>query len=256
MECPYCLGDFNDGALVCKSCQRNLKLVLPLIEENKRLIACIEVLQQQVNQKRAVLRRMNSPLSFWLFHAAVYVLAPAILLIAAHVVITVILDISPLYLRLISVVLPLPFGFVLLWFSHHGLRWSICDGALIGILAVAGMLAVVGYTDKVNILPENFREWRETLEYALSMALANVTGTVTALLARRMVPRTLDATGAPSPLAMALAQSVGRHVGASALRRRAQKIQDNFSTISAAGGALAAGAGSLYTGIRALLGGP
>jgi hypothetical protein len=77
---------------------------------------------------------------------------------------------------------------------------------------------------------------------------------VIALLLRRLLPRTLDAGGAPSPAAMILARIAGRHVGGQALRRRAQKIQDNFSTVATAAAALAAGAGSIYTGVRALLG--
>jgi hypothetical protein len=54
---------------------------------------------------------------------------------------------------------------------------------------------------------------------------------------------------------MTIARMGGRHVGNQALRRRAQKIQDNFRTIAAAAGALAAGGGSIYTGIRTLLAG-
>ena len=34
MECPFCLEDFNDEALVCKGCGRDLRLVRPLIDEN------------------------------------------------------------------------------------------------------------------------------------------------------------------------------------------------------------------------------
>src|SRR5262249_29134377 len=108
--------------------------------------------------------------------------------------------------------------------------------------------------DKVPILPGNARDWHETLEYVASIALANVTGSVIAILTRRMLSRTLDAGGAPSPAAMVIARTIGRHVGSQALRRRAQKIQDNFGTIGTAAAAVAAGAGSLYTGIRALIG--
>jgi hypothetical protein len=176
------------------------------------------------------------------------------MLVAAHFLIIVVLDLSPFYLRFASMVIPLPFGFVLLWLSHHGVRWSVFDGILIGLISVVAMLTVVAFVDRVPILPETFRDWRETLEYVASIALANITGSVIALLARRMLPRTLDATGAPSPIAMTMARIIGRHVGEQALRRRAQKIQDNFGTIATAAAALGAGAGSIYTGIRALMG--
>ncbi|HXZ47037.1 MAG TPA: hypothetical protein VEH02_09960 [Pseudolabrys sp.] len=254
MECPFCAEDFNEEALVCKNCGRDLRLVRPLIDENVKLIAQIEDLQLQVDKARAAIERATTPIKFWTFHGAVYVFAPALLLVTAHFIIVIALDISPLYLRIASMVIPLPFGFALLWFSHHDIRWSILDGILIGILSVTAMLTIVSFVDRVPILPDNVRDWHETLEYVASIALANVTGAVVAILARRMLPRTLDAGGAPSPVAMMLARMIGRHVGEQALRRRAQTIQGNFGTVATAGAAVAAAAGSIYTGIRALWG--
>jgi hypothetical protein len=254
MECPFCLEDFNEEALVCKGCGRDLRLVRPLIIENLALIAQIEALHVQVGRARAAVERATAPLTFWLTHGAIYLVAPVGLLIAAHFLIVVVLDISLLYLRLASVAIPLPFGFALLWLSHIGVRWSILDGVFIGLLSVGGMLTVIAFVDNVPILPQGVRDWRETLEYVASIALATVTGSVIAILVRRMLPRTLDSAGAPSPAATTIARMVGRHVGEQALRRRAQKIQDTFGTIATAAAALAAGAGSIYTGVRALLG--
>lgn len=255
MECPFCFEDFNDEALACKNCGRDLRLVRPLINENQALVAQLEELQLQVEKARAAIVRATDPARFWSTHLVFYVLIPVVLLVAAHFLIVVILDSSPLYLRFASIAIPLPFGFAVLWLSHHGIRWSVLDGTLIGLLSVGVMLTVVAFIDRVPILPDSARDWRETLEYVASIALANVTGSVIAVLARRMLPRTLDARGSPSPAAMVIAQYVGRHVGDQALRRRAQKIQDKFGTIATAAAALAAGAGSIYTGIRTLTGG-
>lgn len=254
MECPFCFEDFNDEALACKNCGRDLRLVRPLINENQVLVAQIEELQLKVERARAAIARATAPARFWSIHFACYVVIPVVLLIAAHFLIVVVLDRSPLYLRIASVAIPLPFGFALLWLSHHGIRWSVFDGILIGLLSVGAMLTVVAFIDRVPILPESVRDWRETLEYVVSIALANVTGSVVAILTRRMLPRTLDTGSSPSPAAMMIAQSVGRHVGGQALRRRAQKIENNFGTIATAAAAVAAGAGSIYTGIRALTG--
>lgn len=254
MECPFCLEDFNDSALVCKGCGRDLRLVRPLINENLALVAQVEELQIQVERARAAVKRAKAPVAFWSSHCSIYVVAPIALLMVAHFLIIVALDISPLYLRFASMAIPLPFGFAFLWFSHRSIRWSVLVGTIIGLLSVAGMLTVVSFIDNAPVLPQTVRDWRETLEYVASIALATVTGSAIAVLVRRMLPRTLDSTGAPSPAAVTIARMAGRHVGAQALRRRAQKIQDNFQTIATAAAALGAGVGSIYTGIRALLG--
>ena len=254
MECPYCLEDVNEEALVCRDCGRDLRLARPVINENLRLLAQVVELEDQVQRARSAVARAAAPFAFWSAHCVVYILTPVVLLIAAHFLIVVSLDISPLFLRLASIAIPLPFGFLLIWRSRHGIHWAVVDGVLIGLLAVTGMLVAVAAIDKVPVLPDNARDWRETLEYVASIALANVTGAVLATLVHRMLPRTLDATGAPSAAAMTIARIAGRHVGTQALRRRAQKIQDNFQTIATGAAALGAGASSLYTGIRALVG--
>jgi len=255
MECPFCLEDFNDEARVCKDCGRDLRLVRPLINENLALVARIEELQIQIDRARAAIDRATAPIRYWSTKIGIYLIAPVVLLLAAHLFIIVILDKSPLYLRVASIVIPLAFGFALLWSSHSDVRWSILDGILVGLFSVVGMLAVVAVVDNVPLLPQSFRDWREALEYVTSIALATVTGSAIATLLRRILPRTLDSTGAPGRVAITIARMVGRPVGAKALRRRAQKIQDNFRTVAAAAAALAAGVGSIYTGIRALLGG-
>jgi len=253
MECPFCKEDFNDLALVCKSCGRDLRLVRPLIEENARLIQKIDEVQVQVSRLRASLARTDTPLRFWAIHLSAYVIAPVVLLIGAHYLVTIAFNVPLLYLRLASIAIPIPFGFALLLVSHHGVRWAIGYGAAVGLIAVGGMLIVVGWTDKIPILPEDAREWREALEYASSIMLAFTTGNVLAALLQRLLPRTLDATSAPGPAAIMLARLTGGHVVGAALRRRAQKIQDNFGTVGTALGALGTAGGSLYTGIRVLM---
>jgi hypothetical protein len=159
-----------------------------------------------------------------------------------------------MYLRLGTLAVPLPFGFALLWLSHHGFRWSLVLGAAVGVVSVTGMLAIIAYTDNVRILPEDLREWREAAEYAASIMLAYATGNVVGALAQRIVPRTLDASGAPSPAIMKLARILGGHAGEQALRRRAQKISDTLGTIGTALAALGTAGASLFAGLRALFG--
>ncbi len=65
-------------------------------------------------------------------------IAPIILLLAMHYVITVQLNVPLIYLRLGTLAVPLPFGFALRWLSHHGFRWSLVYGAAVGVVSVFG----------------------------------------------------------------------------------------------------------------------
>lgn len=254
MECPFCGEDFNDSALVCKSCGRDLRLALPLIQENQELVQRAGKLQVQVNRLRAVEARQASPLRFGVLHLGVYLLAPVALLLAVHYVITIAFDLPLLYLRLSSIAIPLPFGFALLMFSHHGIRWAALYGAVVGIAAVIAMLTVVGLVDNVRILPENAREWREVLEYAASITLAYLTGNALGALAQRMVPKTLDASAAPSPAILHAVRIIGGPASRATLRRRAQKINQNLGTLGTAAGAVGTAGASVFAGLRALMG--
>jgi hypothetical protein len=255
MECPFCAEDFNDTALVCKSCGRDLRLVLPIIEENLELVRKAGELQQEVNRLRAAGEWRTAPVRFWLVHLGVYLLLPIVLLVVGHYAATVVFDLPLLYLRLGSMVLPLPFGFALLMVSHHGPSWSTLYGAIVGVVSVAGMTMVIGFVDNVPILPQNAREWREVLEYAVSIMLAYVTGNVLAALAQRMVPRTLDASSAPNPAIVHAVRIVAGPSSTQTLRRRAQRVADNLGMIGTAAGAVGTAGGSIFTGLRALFGG-
>jgi len=50
--------------VVCKSCGRDLRLVIPVIEENLSLIQRASALQLQVNRLRAAEKRAAAPLWF------------------------------------------------------------------------------------------------------------------------------------------------------------------------------------------------
>src|SRR5260370_39810006 len=85
------------------------------------------------------------------------------------------------------------------------------------------MLAVVGYIDKVPILPEPAREWREAIEYALSIVLAYVTGNLLATLILRLLPTAMTASGRPSATAGRLAGVLGQHAPDGMRRPAARK---------------------------------
>ncbi|MFX6838615.1 hypothetical protein ABTH46_19965, partial [Acinetobacter baumannii] len=77
-------------------------------------------------------------------------------------------DWPQLYLRIASVIIPLPFGMAAYAFSRIGYRGAFGLGVLTAALSVLGMLSVVSYVDGTAIVPASLREWRETIEYGLS----------------------------------------------------------------------------------------
>ena len=126
---------------------------------------------------------------------------------------------------------------------------------LIGLISVSGMLTVVGIIDNVPVVPPTFLEWRESLEYGLSIALAFLTGNILAMLIFVILPSTIASGGKPSAGAFRIAQMLGQHVGEEGLRRRARRIQDLMQTVGPLAGVVATAAGSAYTGLKGILGG-
>src|SRR5580704_10889820 len=208
MECPFCIEEIKDDALVCKHCSRDLKIPKPLIEENRELSHRIDKLQREVSELRGQLARRSSSAKYWTVHFGIYVIPPILLLLFAHFILVMRFDTPPLYIRFASMLIPLPFGFALRWIAKQGVGITAAIGVLIGVISVAGMLTLVGYSDQVPILPANARDWRETLEYATSIALALVTGNIFGLAFQQLLLRTMAYTIQPSALALRLAQSM------------------------------------------------
>ena len=134
-----------------------------------------------------------------------------------------------------------------------GVRGSIGLGIATALLGVIGMLVVVGYIDKVPVVPDTAREWREAIEYALSIALAYVTGDLLATLILRLLPNAMATSGRPSAMAVRLARLLGQH-GPDVMRRRARRIQELIKTIGPLAGLVATAGGSIYTGLKSVLG--
>jgi hypothetical protein len=52
---------------------------------------------------------------------------------------------------------------------------------------------------------------------------------------------------------MTITKVLWPHVGAASIRRRAEKVESIIQTLTASGAAIGTAAGSVYTGVRALI---
>jgi hypothetical protein len=254
MECPFCAETIKDEATVCKHCNRDLRVAIPVIHEIQDVVAELDRLQRRLDQVNTSLAMFDRPVRFLFLNGGIYVLLPTLLLLAAHYLVIMKFDWPQLYLRIASVIIPLPFGMAAYAFSRIGFRGAFGLGVMIAALSVFGMLAVVSYADGTPIVPGSFREWRETVEYGLSIALSFLTGNILVILVLWALPNTIASGGKPNAAAYRMARMLGQHVGEETMRRRARRIQDLMQTVGPLAGVVATAAGSIYTGLKGIVG--
>jgi hypothetical protein len=254
MECPFCVETIKDEAIACKHCSRDLRVARPVLLEIQEIVSELDRLQRELDRVNARLARLRFPFRYFALHAVAFVLAPIVLLVAAHIIVTIELNVTPLYLRLASVIIPVPFGFALYARQKIGAGWAFVVGVLTATLAVTCMLTVTGFNDNVPIIPGPWVEWREVIEYIASIALAYLTGNMLGLLIFEMLPKTMAQGGKPNALAYRIAGVLGQHVGEEHLRRRARTIQDLMQTVGPLVGIVVTAGGSVYAGLKSVFG--
>lgn len=254
MECPFCAEKVKDEALVCKHCSRDLRVVRPVLLEIESVVADIEKIRREFDNVAARLYRRRHPVRFFVTHSIGYILIPAVLLVAAHVIVTIVLNVSPLHLRIASVLIPMPFGFAIYAIQKVGYRGAALAGTITALLSVFCMLTVTGLNDHVPILPGSWIEWREVLEYSTSIALAFLTGNILAILMLQLLASSLSQGDRPNAAAYRAARLLGPYVGEDQLRRRARIIQELMRTAGPLLGILSTAAGSIYAGLKGILG--
>lgn len=169
------------------------------------------------------------------------------LLLLAHWMMLFVYDVKPLYLRVATILIPVPFGFLLASQFPNEFRKSVMAAFGLAFAGVLSMLTLTAVIDKVPLLPQDLRDARETLEYVLSIALAFVTGLLLGEYHARRKLAELRSNRVVLLLARAFVPNEEGKLGIEKAVKKLSKLQEAVMPA-------ATGAASVYAGIKAFLG--
>jgi TIR domain len=106
-----------------------------------------------------------------------YVLLPVVVLLVAHHVIVNSLNLSTMYLRLASFLIPFAFGLLFSWQARRSPQEGFVVAVLISLIAVTAMVVSGSLNTGDPIVPSTRFEWWEITEYLVSIALSFLIGT-------------------------------------------------------------------------------
>lgn len=138
--------------------------------------------------------RVAAPAS-WRPDLVRYLIVPLVILLVAHHVIVNALDLNFEFLRAVSVAVPFGFGFALLWLGKRSVGAAVVMAAVLGTVAVAGMTVSEGLNSGQPILPQTRFEWRDNIEYALTISLSFIAGHALARALITTLSRRMRRTG-------------------------------------------------------------
>ena len=186
MKCPYCLSDIDSDAYVCKVCTKDLYLFKPLIqkvsdlEEKLSNVSDREILESRISELEEELlykKELEADGIIGIFFKiSKFLLLPLLIILVAHAVIVVVYDLKLIYLRLASIIIPMPFAYFLFQKRKHPVLPWFVGSLILSFVTVVSMSAITGYIDKTPVMPQSIVEWKEFIEYSLSITFSFLTG--------------------------------------------------------------------------------
>ena len=186
MKCPYCLSDIDSEAYVCKVCTKDLYLFKPLIqkvsdlEEKLSNVSDREVLESRISELQEELiykKELEAEGIVGIFlKISKFLFLPLLILLMAHAVIIVVYDLKLIYLRLASILIPMPFAFFLFQKKKNPVFPWFLGSLVLAFITVIGMSVITSLVDKTPVMPQSMIEWKEFIEYSLSITFSFLTG--------------------------------------------------------------------------------
>jgi hypothetical protein len=171
----------------------------------------------------------------------------------------VVLDTSVLYLRIISMALPLPFGIWLFMRQKRDLLPWFLGTAGLAVGSVIGMSWITSLVDHTPILPQNAFEWREYLEYAASISFSFLTGMLVGGILYAQKHRPVGSSSNKGKAAEGvknriLITAVTKTLGTNLSPTQIHSIMAKLEQLGGTAVALGTTAVSIYTGLKGILG--
>jgi TIR domain len=156
-------------------------------DQIQRLIAAIDRAHRATRDHRASIyaspkerARRNLLLNVVRFYGV-----PLVLLLVAHFIIVLALDMNIVWLRLVSTLAPLIFGAALSKLTPYGAGVASAFALALGVVATAGMTFSESLATGDPMLPQSRLEWLDNIQFAGTIALSFIIGYLAALLSSR-----------------------------------------------------------------------
>ena len=187
-SCPYCLSDIPSLALVCRHCARDVSLfktlqaeIARLESDNQSLKLSLENFEKLEGQTLDQILPSVAPdvtpeklpkvWPIWLGG-----LITVVVLGCLHWTLFFLYDTPVVVFRVVTFCIPVILGFMAGSIGRGFWLYEWFVALITGVVSVYLMLNITHHIDDVPLWPQNLRDWRETIEYSLSISLALLTG--------------------------------------------------------------------------------